>query len=268
MELSKLLGGNYPYVQSRVPVFDGSTLAEGELLMRLAAWHSAGAKYYISAYTDANTEAEDTIGITMTSSAKAYALKENPAKLGLTSAVPDVTTAAGNNFLPVIVNPDALYMAFYDQTDAKSHTHAENGTAITISSIEDNFDGGYIYTTDGADSSATYSGELRYITADDGTDLTVDSTLQVDTSSDFIKICPIGHRLIGINGAATGIGTEIAAPGTKYLETGDAYGRWSSMPTHPLRYWNDKGLSGLGGKKATFWSELVQLKHAWRAVVI
>lgn len=275
MELSKLLGGNYPYIHAHVPVYDATILAEGELLMRVGSWGNEGAGYYITAFTAANTEAEDTIGITMTSSTKAYASKENARFYNLASAVPSRTMATGNNFLPVIINPDALYMAFYDQADAVSNSTAcSASTALTFTNLEDDIDGGWLYTTDGTDSAATYAGKLRYLTASALGSCTLDSAITVDTSSDMIKILPIGHRLVPLNAEATGLscsdGTTPAsgAADTIYLEIHDNYGRWASMPTHPLRYWNDKGLEGLGGKKAIFWGEIVQLKHAWKYVVV
>jgi len=267
MHLSKEVGGNYP-LRLNVPVYDAALIDLGELLMRHASWAGTN-KYYITAYSGADTEAEDTIGISQAKSTDLDDHKENSRfyKIG-SDGYPDAAVSAGGNFMPVIANPHALYMAAYDQADAVSHTHAESGTAITITSIEDNIDGGWIYTTDGTDSSATYEGELRYITADDGTDLTVDSTLTVDTSSDFIKLLPIGHRLVGLNAEATGLTSTAAASSTVYLEIVENWGKWRSAPTHPLRYWNDKGLSGLGGKLATFSAEIAQLKHCWHYVVV
>jgi len=267
MHLSKLMAGNYPF-RTNVPAYDAALLDLGEMLMRHATMHQAAAGYYITAYTSSNAEAEDSIGICQAKSTDLVDHPENAALYGINAdGLCDKTASTGFNFMPVIANPHAIYFAFYDQAAAQSCTHAENGTAITITSIEDHLDGGWIYTTDGTDSSATYSGKLRYITADDGTDLTVDSTLQVDTSSDFIKIFPIGSRITGLNAAATGFLTTIAAETGIYLEVIENYGKWRQAPTHNLRYWNDKGLDGLGGKIATFEAEIVQLRHCWHAVV-
>ena len=266
MYLTQMLAGNFPF-RTNVQAYDSALLDLGELLMR-AATMTGATGYYQTAYVGNNTEAEDTIGICQARSSDLVNHKENARFYSINSdGLPDKDASTGFNFMPVIANPEATYMAFYDQSDAVSFTHAENGTAITITSIEDHLDGGWIYTTDGADADATYVGELRYITADDGTDLTVDSTLQVDTSSDFIKLVPWSHRFVGLNAEATGITSAAAASSTVFLEVIENYGRWRQAPTHKLRYWNDKGLSGLGGKIAIFEAEIVQLKHCWRAIV-
>lgn len=267
MELARVLGSNYPY-KTYVPVYDGTILAEGELLIRSSAMHQAATKYYLTGYAGSSAEGDDALGITCASSTASYASKENTLQFNLASAVPSKTASTGLNFMEAIVNPDACYFAFYDQADAVSHTHAEAGTAITITSIEDHLDGGWIYSTDGTDSSATNAGQLRYITADDGTDLTVDSTYICATTSDFIKILPIGHRFVGLNAEATGITSAAAASSTVTLENRE---NWISGPAFGgrklMRYWNHKGLDGLGGKDVKIEGEIIMLRHCWKDIV-
>lgn len=266
MQLARLLNNNYPY-KTNVPVYDAANLVNGELLMRHASWGSAN-KYYITAYTGANTEAEDTIGITQASADNCTAFKENSKLFNLGSdTLPDAGPDTGGNFMPVIVNPDATYFAFYDQTDAINQTGAVSAsTAWAITSLEDNIDAGWLFTTDQADSAATYVGVLRYGTASASGTLTADSALTVDTSSDVVKVLPIGHRLVGLNAESTGLTTTAAAASTIYLEVAENWMRNDGAPTHPMRYWEDKGLDDLTGLVVE--AELIQLKHAWRYVVV
>jgi len=268
MQLARLLGGNVPYV-TNIPVYDGTLLYKGQMVMRHAAWHNTETKYYINAYVSGSTtEAQDSIGILQASSTDAYASKENKKLYNLSSAAPTVVATTGFNWLPAIVNPDATYFAFYDQTLAKSCTTAvAASTTWVITALEDDIEGAWLYTTEGTDSAATYKGKLRYLTVSSSGTTTIDSAVTVDTSTDFIKLLPIGHRFCPLNLTATGMNTIIAVGTTIYLENIENWGRWESAPTHALRYWNDKGLEGLGGKLATFEAELVQLKHCWRNIV-
>ncbi len=263
MQLARLLGGNYPY-RTYIPVYDASDLSDGELLMRASTFTGATG-YYITAYTSDNVEAEDSIGITLSSSEAAYASKENAKLYNLASAVPSRDASTGFNFMEAIVNPDATYFAFHDQTTAKSVTTASTSTTFTVASLEDNIDGGWIYTTDGTDSAATYAGSLRYISAAAAGSCTT-TALTVDTSSDFIKVLPIGHRLTGLNAEATGMTTAIAAETGVYLTIRE---NWithaASAGRELMRKWNHDSLDGLSN--VLIEAEIAQLRHCYRAVV-
>ncbi len=268
MELARILtGGNYPLQETALPVYDSDILSDGELMMRLSTWHSDEAKYYISG-TDGSQgsgDAVDSIGILRGSSTAIYnQMEENRRHYHLTSTLASVATTAGGNFMPAIINPHATYFAYYDQTTAKNHTHAESGTAITITSIEDYLTSGYLYSTDQTDSAATNVGQLRYIAEDDGTDLTVVS-YTCDTSTDFIKLLPMGHRFVAMNAAATGLSTIIAAVSCVSLELRDNYMTNKSSPRNLMRYSTHRSLNNQN--PATFYGELVQLDHCYRQIV-
>ena len=266
MELARILGSNYPY-KLNVPVCDAAALAEGEMVMRHGSWHSGENKFYITAYTSANTEAEDTIGVLCTSDAKAATHKENSDlyKIG-SDGIADAAISAGGNFLPAIVNPEATYFCFYDQTAAQSCTTAISAsTTWTITSLEDNIDGGWLFTTAQTDSATTYGGKLRYAAASASGSITTSVAVTVDTSTDFCKAFPIGHRITGLNAAATGFLTTIAAETGIYLEVIENWVEHSGSPKRAMRQWWHKGLDGLTNLKVE--AEIVQLRHAWRAVV-
>lgn len=265
MELARIMSGNYPY-RTYIPVYDAATLVAGEMVMRLAAWDSSANKYYITAYTGANTEAEDSVGILLVGSTDAYASKENAKLYNMASATPSRSCDTGNNFLEAVVNPDATYYAFYDQTDAKScSTAISASTTWTITSLEDNIDGGWLFTTTQADASATYDGLLRYLTASASGSCTVDSAVTVDTSTDYVKVLPIGHRLTGLNAESTGLTTTAAACSGIYLDVRENFLTHDAKPRMPLRKWNDQAGNGLKNIKVE--AELVQLRHCYRAVV-
>ena len=265
MILSKTIGGNYP-LKMNIQVYDAALLQKGELVMRHASWHAAN-KYYISAYVAGVTEAEDTIGVLEAGSVDATASKENGQIWHMNAdALPDQSTSTGCNFLPAIVNPDAIYFAEYDQTDAVNQSVAVTAsTAWACTTWEDNIDGAWLFTTTAADSAATYAGKLRYAVASAGGTVTTGVAVTVDTSTDVVKVLPSGHRITTLNAEATGLSTEIAAGDSIYLEVIENYVEFSGSPSVPLRYWKHKGLDGLKGLRVQ--AEIVQLRHAWRAVV-
>ncbi len=265
MQLARILGSNYPY-RTNIPVYDAALLADGELVMRHASWASGTSKYYITAYTGANTEAEDSIGVLQASSTKVKDSKENDKfyKIG-SDGIPDAAISAGGNFLPCIVNPEATYFAFYDQTDAKSCTHAETAeTTWQITSLEDNIDGGWLFTTDQADSSATYVGKIRYIKASASGSITC-TAITVDTSTDYVKVLPIGHRLTGLNAEATGLTTTAAAGSGVYLDIMENWISHSALPREKMRFWDHDASDNLSNLVVE--AEIVQLRHCYRAVV-
>lgn len=268
MELARILTGNFPLQATAIPVYDAALLADGELLMRHASWHSGENKFWITAYTAGATEAEDTIGITRGSSTGIYnQMEENSSHYHLTSTAPSVAISAGGNYMPAIINPHATYYAFWDQTDAiNCSTAVSASTSWTLTSLENNIDGGWLYTTDGADSSATFVGELRYLTASAAGSCTADSAITVDTSTDVIKMVPVGHRLVDLNAEATGLSTTAAASSTIYLEILENWITNGSHPREAMNYYDHKGLSG--ANPAIFYGEIIQLKHAYRAVVV
>lgn len=267
MELARIIGSNYPYILN-VPVLESGAIAEGEMMMRHATWNSENTKYYISAYTSDNVEAEDTVGITQTSAVKAAAHKENAALYAIGSdGLPNATIAEGGNFLPCVVNPEATYFAFYDQTVAKSCTTVISAsTTWTITSLEDNIQGGWLFTTDDTDANATYPGLLEYVEESPAAgSATMAVAVTVDTNTDFVKVLPIGHRLTGLNAAATGMTTAIAAETGVYLDILENWVSHSGSPKVRLRFWNHKGLRNLTQLKVD--AELVQLRHCWNATV-
>jgi len=82
-----------------------------------------------------------------------------------------------------------------DDIDVASAT----ATVITITSMEDNMDGGWFYVRAG-----TGVGQLQYITAAATTDVTTDTmTTTLDSTSKLIMLRPLSHQLVSLNSDAT-----------------------------------------------------------------
>jgi hypothetical protein len=267
MQLARILGSNYPFI-TNIPAYDGTILAEGELLMRAATWNAA-TQYYVTAAggSNAETDAEDTIGTCMASSTDLYASKENAALYNLASAVPSKTATTGFCWVPAIVNPEASYFAFCDNTTNGAVLTAVAVTASTTwtTTIPDHMDGGWMYTTTDYSSTATYAGELRYATAAATTSITADSVVTTDTSTDLGYILPIGNRLVALNSAATGVIPRTTASSTTHLNVVENWITHSGSPKMAMRYWIHKGLSRLTNYR--YEQELVMLTHCYRKIV-
>ncbi len=110
----------------------------------------------------------------------------------------------------VIVNPNAVYEAEYDQTDTLAPTSASSSTQFNCTSIEQ-VCGGWLYVV--ADSAASSSiGQLRFIVAKNTNLLTTMTAFDpvTDTTATLIKVLPYFAIAAKIN--ATGkIGSDAAA---------------------------------------------------------
>lgn len=166
-----------------VPVYDGSDdLAKGALLQRGGT--GTAASYFVAATTGAAC-----LGI----------LLED-----VTS--PDGTVATGLDYAKCIISPDMMYQAEYDQTSYMNPSVGSSSTTVTIGSLEDDIDGGWIVDITDTDNVA-----CRFITASASGSCTIDSALTVTTSSNLLKILPIGHRKVGINTTADSAGTKLTS---------------------------------------------------------
>lgn len=121
----------------------------------------------------------------------------------------NTNVAAGTPWLTWPVSPvwkGVIVEADYDLTDTMAIASMQSTTSVRVSSIEDNIDSSWLYCTSG-----TGAGELHYVTADDGTDLTLKSAATYAASATLIKILRLFHQLAKLNTAADKIGTDAAA---------------------------------------------------------
>lgn len=239
MKLSRLLYGGQTLIEE-VPVIHGGTAINvGALVMKGATPGTNNGAAIIGAPTYANT-----IGLTMEPVA---------------STASD-TTIAGTVYskYKVCVNPDAIFMAEYDQSTTISGT--SSGTALTVSSLEDNIDAGWIFVVSGTSTDTT--GELRYITASasGGCTLKTAFSTNLDGTEKLIKILPKYHKLVDLNTAADKIKTAAAA-GTGKLQIIANYFSADGIAITELDPVKHSGLKLTGAK---FYSELLVKDNIYR----
>lgn len=243
------LTGAEPIVRD-VPVYDAATLARGELVMLDPA--AATDCQFITAYTGANTEAVDAIGVmqeTLTTTSKA-----NPGDAVTTAGTVDppqdaissiaAGVAAGSRYGKVIINPFAVYLAEYSQAaaDDVAFTQAWNSTTLTCTSLEDNIDGGYVFVS-AASANASAKGQLRYLTASAAGSATTDSAPAVATTTNdtFIKVLPANHRLTALSADGIKLKSQAAAGSGVSLTILENYIGGSEQALEPLRAQRHKG---------------------------
>lgn len=286
MEISKNLLGSVAYV-TNMPVYDASTLQNGELMMWNPSAHSAGVpnsgdvNYLVTAAAVDATEAVDAVGATQCSSTSAVGDKINLAfnaqsyQIG-TDFLANAASTAGFNFLPVCISPHVLYMAeWYQVADSDGGanvgncTTASTSTTVTLTSRPDHEEAGFMFTTAATDSTAPNGGQLRYITVGGAGSFTIDSAATITTSDDLIIMSPpLYTRLaltddgVGLRGGLTDKTADdfTIALGTS-LQLLDNYGGWEGAPQHRLRYWVDKGLNGIA--RSRFFGEIFCTDHLW-----
>ncbi|MEA2013747.1 MAG: hypothetical protein U9N38_00320 [Thermodesulfobacteriota bacterium] len=292
MEVSRCLVGQTPYI-TNVKVYDSGQLYDGALMMANASAYSSGAQnaaevmYYIIAAADGSTAGVDAIGALQTSSKKAYADYMNSTNSGSPQAMnigsdyaADAASTAGFNYMPVCISTEVMYYAEYFQcADSESGANVINGadlssstsTTVTVADLQSETDGGFLFSTDGTDSSAYEPGQLRYITVGASGSCTVDSAMKIDGSdTDLILGLPAGCTRTGMTDDAVGMCslTDKTAddPSIGLATTLLVFENWVNLGLtggglERFRYWSHKGLDGLKGFRA--YAEIVLQDHFW-----
>lgn len=292
MEVSRCLVGQTPYI-SNVKVYDTGKIYDGALMMLDSAgcWSSGapndGSRYYfIIAAKDTNAAAIDTLGAVQEGTQKAYADYMNSTNSGSTQAMnigsdyfADAAISAGSNFLPVCISPEVMYFAeYFQRADDESGANvisanitASTSTTITITSLQDHLDGGFLFSTDKTSSTAYQPGQLRYITVSAATGAcTIDSAMKVSATTDFILGLPPMCSATGLTDDAVGLCSltdKTADDSSVGLCTGllvfENYVNLglSGGALERFRYWSHKGLDGLKGFRA--YAEVVLTDQLW-----
>ncbi len=277
MQCNKTLYGQTPY-QSNIRVYSAGKLYDGALMMLNASALSAGAPNDGSAYNftiaaaDGATAAIDSIGVILCDSENAYNDKQNMSNSAQSYRIgsdyyADAAITAGGNYLPAIISPDVLYMAEYFQAADKAsganvisaNISASTSTTVTITSLQDHLDGGFLFSTDLTSSTAYEPDQFRYITVSGATgSCTIDSAMKVATTTDFILGLPPGCTRAGLSDDSVGLCSltdKTADDASVGLCTGlliwDNYIEHQNAGSlHPVRYWVDRGMDGLDGFRA------------------
>ena len=247
------LCGAEPIIRD-VPVFDSSSLAVGELLMlgNSAIGTDDSRVAFQTAYEDTeNLEAIDCLGICM-------------------EATSDVTAAADTvdtDYAKAIINPFAVYLAEYSQAaaDDVALTQTFNSVTLTISSHGDDQDSGWILT--GSESTTSkFAGQLFFITADDGSDMTLHASPTTAGSSSvdhIIHIRPVNTRLVGLNASATALFSEAAVATGLHLHIMENYIEADGLSFAPLRPQIHAPSTNLSLTNAKAYADIVMLDHIY-----
>lgn len=266
MEYSRVVGGNCAF-QTNVPVYLATTvdgLNTGSIVCVGATGANAG--YTISAATT-TAAAKAAIGVIQVGAREAYGDPDkgqdraNDAGCFRVQSdfIADRTQAVGSDWLPAIINPDAMYFGWVSHTTAAatvSDTLVETitasvGTIVTVASVAQDVTGGFIYShTTNSTGTATYSGSLRYVNlAIAAGSFGLATAMNVSTDSSLLYAARPGRALSCVSSGGDYLRSGGAA-GTLIIQglyIHDNYAKHDHAPLHPLRFWVDDGLDGLTG---------------------
>lgn len=266
MQLDATMSGNIPYI-TNIPVYLATTakgLKKGAVVCAGATGHASG--YTLSVATS-TAACKDAIGVLAIGAEEAYDSPDKGQGIKIDAkcfAVQSdyicdsgVATTYGGDWLPAILNEDAMYFAPMSTTQAAataSDTLVETitasvGTIVTIASVAQDVAGGWLYShTTNSTGAATYSGSLRSINASiAAASAGLATAMNVSTDSSIVYMGRIGLTLTTINSTGQSLRSGGAA-GAKVgvaLDVMDNYVVHASAPMHPLRVWVDDGLDGL-----------------------
>ena len=268
MDLSRLIGGGCPF-ETNIPVYLATTvdgLKKGAIVCNGATGANKGFTLAVATTTAA---AKDVMGVLAISALFAFAnVDQGNSKSSKGSdfrvqsdLICDRGAVTGNDWLPAIINPDALYFAWFSTTQAAATAGdtitqgitASTGTSVTIASFDQDQIGGWLFShNSNSTGTPTFSGQLRYVSTATQTGLVgLITAMNISTDSSLIAMDPSGLKRSVLNSDGRYLRSQGAA-GLKVaqgIHIFDHYGAWDSAPMHPLRSWMDDGLNGLTGVK-------------------
>lgn len=153
----------------------------------------------------------------------------------------------------VVINPHGVFRADYDSTDTMAVASTAT-TTVTVTSLEDNIDGGWLLGNDG---------QVQYLTASASGSATSKSSSGWTSANTLLKILPLFHQLIKINTAADKLGTDAAA-GSGRAAIVDNWIRASGVPLQRL---DPTKHSGNTYTSPVISSDIVFLTHAFNIIV-
>lgn len=244
-------------------IYDAALLANGELLMKGTTDPDSNADQAMSLVTAFGTttaEAVDAVGILVDSR-----WNPNVSGVGGAGTIPSAvyaTAASGPYYGKVIVNPFAIYLAEYDQSDAITITSTST-TTLTVGSLEDDIDGSFVYFV-GTHTGVT--GSLRAVITAAAGSCVMDSALTTTgASTDTIIRTHMPLSLYNkLNDEATGLSTTAAIGSTVTLRTVENYVQADNIPFVPLRKASHKGKNNL--QKAKLFADICMLDHAYNVL--
>ena len=159
---------------------------------------------------------------------------------------------AGTAFVtkPVeLVSATRILEIEYDLTGASAClcTQAVTTTAMTVTNLEDDIDGAFVYTVDG-----TGKGQTNYLTASTGGACTLKAAFGTSLFTDtyFIKILPRFHDLISLSTDGTKLASQVAVGAVKGMVIDSWIERNGRRePLSPVKHAALTGLTGIRSVK-------------------
>ena len=249
------LSGAEP-IERNVLVYDAALIDVGEFVMLGTTDPDSNADHgvsFITCTTGSSAEMTDGLGISLM---KRNTSGPDPAIVGDTESVADLPDTATPPFNKCIINPFAVYLAEYDQADTMA-VASSSTTTITVTSLEDDIDTGWIFMVTAAVSGN--DANLRQLTASASGSATMDAALTGgnETSGTAIKILPTHHRTTDLNAAGTALGTNAAIGSGVSLGVLENYVIDDGLSFQPLRNSKHRGLDLTGN--ARFFADVALL---------
>ena len=267
MQLLSIEGGRAPMIMP-VTVFSATAIVEGAVLVTGASTTAQGAVVLVTLDT---TDVLNVVGVTQVSSSLATQSKEN---LGQNASAwhigsdgfPNEGTAGSLDYLPLSINPDAIYLAVHSTTTAAG-TASDNvatwtaGTTTAAQRGTTGTDvlGGWLFSLSGVNSAGntpTFSGSLRYISNQSATThVTLLTAMNISTDSHMIWADRTWKRGGVLNSTADRLRSQSGSTGTGFQLNGTKIMRMENymvadtMPLHPLRPWVDDGRNGMSNPR-------------------
>lgn len=269
MDFSRLVNGSNCPFETNIPVYLGTTangLTKGAIVCTGVTGSLRGFTLSVATTTAA---AKNAMGVLSVSASFAYAHADQGQGRSTKGSdfrvqadlICDRGATGGNDWLPAIVNFDALYFGWYSTTQAAATAGdtitqsitASTGTTVTIATFAQDQVGGWLFShNSNSTGTPTFSGSLRYISVSTQTGLVgLLTAMNVSTDSSLVAMEPAGLIRSCINSTGQYLRSQGAA-GNKVaqgLYHYDNYGTWDGAPMHPLRSWMDDGLNSLTGVK-------------------
>lgn len=267
MELSRLISGQHVPFVTNIPVYLATTvngLKRGAVVCNGATGATRGFTLSVVTTTAA---CKNAVGVLQIDASFAYQMKDQGQgrstkadNFRVPSSMICSTGMAGHNeWLPAVINPDALYFAWYSTTQAAATASdtltqtitASTGTVVTVASVDADLVGGWLFShSSNSTGTPTYSGSLRYVKATVASasfglltamNVSTDSSLVYMSPQTLVDTC-VSSTGVNLRSGGVGAGAGKAAQG---IYIWDNYGQWATRPMHPLRSWMDDGLDSL-----------------------
>lgn len=247
-----------------VPMSDASLIDTGQFLMQSAATDRH--QETISGVTGASTEMVAGVGIALEKIGTAGSQGGYPLQDPMdTQASINTPTATGQRWGKAIMNPLAVFLAEYSQATADAPaatTNASATTTPTITAIEQDIGGGWLYVCKG--SSAANQGQLRYVKSTAANTPTLDSNINLTSAVDrLVKILPLNHEKTNLDSTGKMLKTTLAAGAGISMKIFQNYIQQNVGALEILRHKLHAGLNLPDVTLTHFFADVLILDHAY-----